>query len=131
MRRRRRGDDSNELITQRLTRKVGQDKARAVHLGVVIAAELLLLFFGPATEGLAHVTVGILAADHETDLAGRIGRNGGVGVFGDGKDLTADLAEVGNEGEMEPLVLGCESKKETVSKIKEFPFFPEQTSIKL
>ena len=75
---------------------------------VVVAAETLLLLTGPGARGLAHVAVGVLAADHEADLAGGVGGDGGVGVFGDGEDLLAGLAEVGNQGEVQPLVFGCE-----------------------
>ena len=73
---------------------------------VVVAAELLLLLGGPGAEGLTDVAVGVLAADHEANLAGGVGGDGGVGVFGDGEDLLAGLLEVGNEGKVEPLVLG-------------------------
>ena len=74
---------------------------------VVVAAELLLLLGGPGAERLTDVAVGVLAADHEADLAGGVGGDGGVGVLGDGEDLLAGLLEVGNQGEVEPLVLSC------------------------
>ncbi len=74
---------------------------------VVVAAELLLLLAGPGADGLADVAGGILAADHEADLAGGVGGDGGVGVLGDGEDLAAGLLQVGDEREVEPLVLGC------------------------
>lgn len=73
---------------------------------VVVAAELLLLLGGPGAEGLAHVAGGVLGADHEADLAGGVGGDGGVGVLGDGEDFTAGLLEVGDEVKVEPLVLG-------------------------
>ena len=73
---------------------------------VVVAAELLLLLGGPGAEGLTDVAGGILAADHKADLAGGVGGDGGVGVFGDGEDLLAGLLEVGNQVKVEPLVLG-------------------------
>jgi hypothetical protein len=78
---------------------------------VIVAAETLLLLAGPAADGLAHVAGGVLAADHEADLAGGVGGDGGVGVFGDGEDLLAGLLEIGDQGKMEPLVLGCRCKK--------------------
>jgi hypothetical protein len=79
-----------------------------VNVLVVVAAETLLLLAGPGADGLADIAVGVLAADHEADLAGWVGGDCGVGVFGDGEDLLAGLLEVGDEREMEPLVLGCE-----------------------
>lgn len=71
----------------------------------VVTAELLLLLTGPGAEGLAEVAVGVLAADHETDLAGGVGGDGGVGVLDNGEDLAASLLQVGDEGEVEPQVL--------------------------
>lgn len=73
----------------------------------VVAAELLLLLAGPGAKGLADIAVGVLAADHEADLAGGVGGNGGVGVLDNGEDLAAGLLQVGNEGEVEPEVLAC------------------------
>ena len=75
-------------------------------IGIVVAAETLFLLAGPRAERLAHVAGGVLAADHEADLAGGVGGDGGVGVFGDGEDLFAGGAQVGNQREMEPLVFG-------------------------
>lgn len=74
---------------------------------VVVAAEALLLLAGPGAERLLDVAGGVLAADHEADLAGGVGGDGGVGVLGNGEDLIARLLQVGNEREVEPLVLGC------------------------
>ena len=95
------------LVVQSLAGKVGQHEAGAVDVLVVVAAETLLLLARPGARGLAHVAVGVLAADHEADLAGGVGGDGGVGVFGDGEDLLAGLAEVGDQGEVQPLVFGC------------------------
>ena len=77
---------------------------------VVVAAELLLLLGGPGAEGLAHVGVGILGADHEANLTGGVGGDGGVSVLGDGEDFVAGLLEVGDQVKVEPLVLGCKIK---------------------
>lgn len=63
----------------------------------------------PRAEGLLDVAVRILAANHETDLAGRVSRDGSVGVLDDGEDFFAGLFQVGDELEMEPLVFGCDS----------------------
>jgi hypothetical protein len=77
-----------------------------VNIRVIVSAQLLLFLARPGAKGLLDVACGILAADHETDLAGGVGWDGGVGVFGDGEDFLAGLLEVGDEGEVEPLVFG-------------------------
>lgn len=76
-----------------------------MNLGIVVSALLLLLSSSPRADGLLDIAVGVLAADHEANLARGVGRDGGVGVLGDGEDFLAVLLELGNEGEMEPLVL--------------------------
>lgn len=83
-------------------------------LGVVVAALLLLLLGGPAAQRNADVAVGVLAADHEADLAGGVGGDGGVGVLGDGEDLLAVLLQLGDERKVEPLVLSCTELQELV-----------------
>lgn len=75
-------------------------------IGVVVAAQTLLLLTRPLSQGLTDVTVRILAANHESDLTRRVGRDGGVGVFGDGEDFLASLAQVCDEREVQPLVFG-------------------------
>lgn len=75
---------------------------------VVVAAELLLLLSGPGAEGLTDVAGGVLGADHEANLAGGVGGDGGVGVLGNGEDLLAGLLKFGNHVKVEPLVLGCQ-----------------------
>lgn len=73
----------------------------------VVLAQLLLLLVRPAAERLLEVEVGVLGAHHEADLAGRIGRDGGVCVLNVGEDLLAGLLEVDDERHVEPLVLSC------------------------
>lgn len=80
-----------------------------MNLLVVVLAKLLLLLWGPGAERLGQIPVGVLAADHEANLAGRVGWDGGVGVLDVGEDLLAVLLELGDEWEVEPLVLGCGS----------------------
>lgn len=94
------------LQVQGLARKTGQDKASRVNVAVIIAAETVLLCARPRTQRHAQVALGILAADHEPDLAGRIGGDGRVGVFCDREDLLAGFLELRDERQMEPLVLG-------------------------
>lgn len=73
---------------------------------IIVPAQNLFFLARPRPHGPAHVAAGVLAADHEADLAGGIGGDGGVGVFGDGENLLAGVTEVGDEGEMQPLVFG-------------------------
>ena len=56
---------------------------------IIIAVNLPLLLHGPATQRGLHIAVRILAADHEADLAGRVGRDGGVGVLDGWEDFFA------------------------------------------
>jgi hypothetical protein len=78
-----------------------------VHLLAVVPAVLLLLLERPGSHWLPDITVGILGADHESDLTRGVGRDTGVGVFGNGEDLTAGLLQTRNQFKVQPLVLGC------------------------
>jgi len=89
-----------------LAGKCGQDKRRLVDLLAVVLAKLLLFLGRPAAQRLLEVKFGVLAADHEADLAGRVGGDGGVAIFDVGEDLLARLLQVDNEWHVEPLVLG-------------------------
>lgn len=73
---------------------------------VVVLAKLVLVGLGPLADGLLEVAVGVKAANHEADLARGVGGDGGVGVLDIGEDLLAVLLELGDQGEVEPLVLG-------------------------
>lgn len=74
---------------------------------VIILAQLLLLFRSKRANRLLDVTIGVLATDHEPDLPGRICRDGSVGVFDGGEDFFAVFLELGDQWQVEPLVLGC------------------------
>lgn len=87
--------------------EVGEDEAGGMDVGVVVAAVLVLLLLGPSAERLLDVGVGVLGADHEADLAGGVGGDGGVGVLGNGEDGLAVGLELGDEGQVKPLVLSC------------------------
>ena len=73
---------------------------------VVVPTQLLLLLNTPAPQRLLHIPILVLATDHEADLAARVRGYGGVGIFDGGKDLFAGFLQVGDEGEVEPLVFG-------------------------
>lgn len=99
------------LSVQSLASEVGKHEASAVDILVVVAAQTLLLLAGPGADGLLEVARAVLAADHEADLAGGVGGDGGVGVFGGGEDLLAGLLEVCDQRKVKPLVLGCNGEK--------------------
>lgn len=67
---------------------------------VVIPTQLVLLLGIPLAERDLDVTGGILAADHEADLAGRVGRDRRVGVFDHGENFLAASFELGDEREV-------------------------------
>lgn len=90
-----------------LAGECGQNKCSLVDLLAVVPAKLLFLLGGPSSERLLEVAVGILAADHEADLARWVCGNRGVAILDVGEDFFARLLEVGDEGHMQPLVLSC------------------------
>ena len=94
-------------LVEGLASEARQNEAGTVDVGIVVAAQTVLLLAGPGANGLLEIGLGVLAADHEADLAGGVGGDGGVGVFGDGEDLAASLLEVGDQLEVKPLVLSC------------------------
>lgn len=99
---------SSLLSPQRLPRKSRQHKASLVNVLVVVSTQLFLLLGIPAPHRRRDVPVLVLAAHHEADLARRVGGDGGVGVLDHGEDFPAGLFEVGDEGEVEPLVFRCD-----------------------
>ena len=93
-------------LPQRLPRKTRQHKARPVDLLVVVLAQLLLLLRAPAPEWLLDIALSVLAADHKANLAGGVRGDRSVCVLDGGEDLKARFAEIGDEAEVKPLVLG-------------------------
>jgi len=77
-----------------------------MNLGIVVPTKLIFLLGAPATQRLANVTLRILAADHEADLTGWVGGDGSVCVFDGWEDFFTVFLELGDQGEVEPLVLG-------------------------
>lgn len=100
----------SNLIPERLLGELGQHEGSLVDLLAVVLAKLVLLLLGPAAKRLLDVDGAVLGADHETNLAGRVGGDGGPAVLGDGEDLLALLLEVGDHAHVEPRVLGCEGE---------------------
>lgn len=74
-------------------------------LRVVVTELRVLLLGGEVAERGLHVAAGVLGADHEADLAGGVGGNGGVGVLDGWENLLAVLLELGDQWQVEPLVL--------------------------
>lgn len=75
-------------------------------LRAVVAEVLILELLVELADWLAHVAGSVLGADHEANLAGWVGWNGGVGVLDGWEDLLAVLLELGDQWHVEPLVLG-------------------------
>lgn len=71
---------------------------------VIVFAELLFLLLAPASKRLLEVALGVLAADHESDLARGIGGDSGVSILDVGKHLLAVSLELGDQRQMKPLV---------------------------
>lgn len=90
---------------QSLASERGQHERCLVNLFAVVSAQLLFLLLRPGSHWLLDIALSVLAANHEADLSRRIGWDGGVCVLGDGKDLLAVFLELGDELEVEPLVL--------------------------
>lgn len=78
-----------------------------MNLLVVIPTQFILLLSIPAPHRRCDVSILVFAADHEADLTGRIGGDGGVGVFDSGEDLLAGFLEICDQGEVEPLIFRC------------------------
>lgn len=94
------------LSPQRAPRKTRQNKARTMDLFIIVPAQLLLFFKLPLPQGHLDVPVGILAADHESDLARWVRRDRGVGIFDRGEYFFATFLQVGDETEVQPLIFG-------------------------
>ena len=74
---------------------------------VIVTEELLLHFWSERAKRLGEITICILAADHEADLARGVGWDGRIGVLDIREDLLAVLFQLGNQIKVEPLVFGC------------------------
>jgi len=73
---------------------------------VVVFVDLILLVGREAAHGVLEVAVCVLGADHEADLAGWVGRDGGVGVLNIREDILAVFLELRDEWEVEPWAFG-------------------------
>jgi hypothetical protein len=93
--------------SQGLASEIGENEGGLMDLLAVVLAQLLLLFLRPRAS--------VLAANHEADLAGWVGRDGGVGIFDNGEDFFALLLQVGNERHVKPLVFSFIKEVEDVS----------------
>jgi len=72
---------------------------------VIVFAKLLFLLFTPASKRLLKVPLCVFAANHESNLAGRVGRDSGVCIFDVGEYFFAVGLELGDQGQVQPLVL--------------------------
>merc|ERR1739842_198116 len=74
------------LLLQRLLGELGQHERGLVHLAAVVLEQLVLLLLAELPERLLHIAAGVLAAHHEADLAGRVGRDRRPPVLRDRED---------------------------------------------
>lgn len=81
-------------------------------LAVVLELAVLLLIANGA-QRLLDVAAAVLAADHETNLAARVGRDRGPSVLSNGKDGLAVFLELLNDAQVEPWVLSYIATKTT------------------
>ena len=79
-------------------------------LGVIVSAQLILLLGSPAAKRLGDIALRILAADHESNLARGVGGDGRVSILHGWEDFLAILLQLGDEREVEPLILGYEEQ---------------------
>jgi len=94
-----------EILSQSGSSEGWQDEASLMDSLVVVSAKLVLFLGSPAAQWLGDIALGILAADHEANLAGWVGWNGGIGVLDGWEDLFAIGLQLGDKWEVEPLVL--------------------------
>lgn len=99
-------DRSIPHLLQSLGGKVGEDESSLVDARVVVLALLDLLLGSPLAQGLGDIAASLLAADHEANLARRVGRDGGEAVLGNGEDGGTVLLDLLDQRQVEPLALG-------------------------
>ena len=104
-----RPSEKSSTLSQSHASKGWENEAGLVDIRAVVSAKLLLLLDGPATDWILEVTLGVLAANHEANLARWVGWDGGVGVFDVGENLFAVFLELGDHSKVEPLVLSYSS----------------------
>lgn len=97
--------------------ELGENKAGFVDLRVVVTAQLGLLVLGPLAKGLLDVGVGILGANHESDLAAGVGGDGGEAVLDSGEQLAGEAHNLLDNGHVEPDALAY-SKWGTIVNVK-------------
>lgn len=82
-----------------------KDERGLVDIGVIVTVNLVLLLSWEAAKRVLEVAVGILAADHEANLARWVSWDGGVSVLDIWENLLAVCLELGDQWKVEPLVL--------------------------
>lgn len=88
-----------DAVLEHGTTELGDGKSSSMDLRVVVPG------VGNGTEGNSEVSGRVLAADHDTNLTGGVGGDGGETVLDDGEELGASFLEGLDEGEMNPQAL--------------------------
>lgn len=94
-------------LLQCLSSERRQNETGLVDICVVVLVDGIFLLWCPASEWGLDVAGGILAADHEANLAGWVGWDSGVSVFNNWEDFLAVFLQLGDQWQVEPLVLSC------------------------
>lgn len=77
-----------------------------MNLLVVVLAQFLFFLGAPPSHRFLDISHRVLAADHESDLARGVCRDGGVSIFDNREDFLAFLLELGDQSQVKPLVFG-------------------------
>jgi hypothetical protein len=88
-------DDRKRDLSQSNTSESWQDERSLVDL-LIVVTQLLLILLRERAHRVLEIALGVLAANHEADLARRVGGDGCVCVFDVGKDFLAVLLELGD-----------------------------------
>jgi hypothetical protein len=82
-----------------------EDEGCSMDLLVVVSVELVFLLLGPGTQRFLDVGIWVLGADHEADLTGWIGWDGGVAILDGWEDSLAGLLDFLDDVHVKPDVL--------------------------
>lgn len=98
-----------------------EDKGSSMDFLVVVFVDLVVLLGRERSERNSGVSIGILGANHETNLARGIGRDSGESVLNSGEDRLASLLEVLDDAQVKPdaLCLGSDDTLFGKSLVKE------------
>lgn len=77
------------ILSQRLPSKSWQHKTRFVDILIIVPTQLLLFLLRPTPKRCLEISLSVLAADHESNLARWVSGDGSVGILDSGEDFLA------------------------------------------